>query len=156
MIDASTLVMPGPKNVLRPALPHVPSAFSAKAPVLNHRAGVRSSRGRFGSCPGTRFGRSWPPPVFDRSVPTYPVRGNPLAELRIVLNCQPPRIAAPTPLSRNGLPAPNGNSYRIDATKRWRTSNTDSPHSHSRQKLSCGNSVSPLSVRIPLPLSVDL
>src|SRR3954447_6365717 len=42
-----------------------------------------------------------------------------------------------------------------DATKRWRTSKTDGPHSHSRQKLFCGNSVSEPSVRMPLPLSRD-
>jgi len=38
MIDASTLVMPGPKNVFRPASPKVPSGCSTYASVLNHRA----------------------------------------------------------------------------------------------------------------------
>src|SRR5881397_3046065 len=74
----------------------------------------------------------------------------------IVLSCHPPRIAPPTPVFAKGFPSPNGNSYRIDDTKRWRTSKTDNPHSHSRQKLFCGNSVSPLRTRMPLPLSVDL
>ncbi len=69
MIDPSTLVIPGPKNVLRPALPNVPGAFSAYASVLNHRAMVSWPPGKTGSCPVT-FGRSCPPPVFDRSVPT--------------------------------------------------------------------------------------
>ena len=47
-------------------------ALSAYASVLNQRAIVRWSLGRSGSCPVT-FGRSWPPPVFDRSVPTQHV-----------------------------------------------------------------------------------
>src|SRR5207244_9757861 len=34
-------------------------------------------------------------------------------------------------------------------------SKIDNPHSHWRQKLFCGNSVSPPSVRMPLPLSSD-
>src|SRR5206468_9715912 len=109
MIDESTLVIPGPKNVLRPALPNVPSEFSVYALVLNHRRIVCWSPGRIGSCPVTS-GRSWPPPVFDRSVPTYAVRGNPLDFEKIVLSCHPPRIAAPTPLCMNGFPSPNGSS----------------------------------------------
>ena len=36
MIDASTLVMPGPRNVLRPPLPQAPRSFNANALVLNH------------------------------------------------------------------------------------------------------------------------
>src|SRR5947209_7251685 len=38
MIDASTLKMPGPRNVLRPTLPKVPSGCSTNAAVLNHCA----------------------------------------------------------------------------------------------------------------------
>src|SRR6185295_6992725 len=40
MIDASTLVMPGPKNVLRPTSPKVPAGWITNAPVLNQRAMV--------------------------------------------------------------------------------------------------------------------
>ena len=109
MIDASTFVMPGPKKVLRPALPKVPNAFSTNASVLNHRAIVCWSPGRIGSCPVT-FGRSWPPAVFDLSVPTYAVRGNPLDVDKIVVSCHPPRIAAPRPVCMNGFPSPNGSS----------------------------------------------
>src|SRR5262249_55645963 len=94
-------------------------------------------------------------PVFDRSVPEYTVRGKPLDLLMMVLSCQPPRILPPIPLGMNGLPSPNGSSYRIEVTKRCRTSNTDGAHSQVRQKLFCGNSVSPLRTRMPLPLSVD-
>src|SRR6266487_3590630 len=106
MIDASTLEMPGPKNVLRPALPNVPNGCSAKAAVLNHCAVVS---GPLGSCPVT-FGRSLPPAVLDLSVPTYAVRGNPLDFEMIVLSCHPPRIAAPRPVCMNGFPLPNGSS----------------------------------------------
>src|SRR5712691_13543492 len=155
MIDASTLRMPGPKNVLRPALPQVPNGSSVNASVLNHRAIDCWSPGKIGLIPVV-FGRSVPAPVFDLSVPVYAVLGNPLDFEMIVLICHPPRIALPTPVFAYGFPSPNGNSYRIDETNRWRTSKIDNPHSQLRKKLFCGNSVSPLSTRMPLPLSVDL
>ena len=56
------------------------------------------------------FGRSWPPPVFDLSVPENTVLGNPLDFEMIVLTCHPPRTAPPTPVCRNGFPLPNGSS----------------------------------------------
>src|SRR5207249_6335721 len=49
MIDASALKMPGPKKVLRPALPQVPGACITNASVLNHRAIDCWSPGRIGS-----------------------------------------------------------------------------------------------------------
>src|SRR5215510_6591527 len=108
MIDMSTLVMPGPVIVLRPTLPQVPIVFGTNAAVLNHRAIVRSSLGRFGSWPATEFGRSCPPPLCELSVPVSMFLGKPLDFEKIVLTCQPPRTALPMPPLAHFFPSPNG------------------------------------------------
>src|SRR5262245_43686102 len=70
--------------------------------------------------------------------------------------CQPPKIAFAGPLCRYVCPDPAGMSYRNEVTIRWRVSNTESPHSQLTQSPCCGFSGSVPSVRMPLPLSIDL
>src|SRR5688572_14180601 len=75
--------------------------------------------------------------------------------------CQPPSSALPMPLWAHFFSLPNGSSYRTDDTTRCRVSKIEWPHSHpdftlsAAQLLFCGNNWSPLSVRMPLPLSID-
>src|SRR5262245_65657571 len=70
--------------------------------------------------------------------------------------CQPPSSAPSGPLCRYLCPDPTGMSYRNEVTRRWRVSKTDRPHSQLEQSPCCGFRGSVPSVRMPLPLSVDL
>ena len=50
------------------------------------------------------------PGAFNEAEDAVTVNGVPLYALSIPFNCQPPAMAAATPLEASGLPLPNGNS----------------------------------------------
>ena len=90
----SKLKIPGPMMLFRTALPWVNCGCSVNAAVLNHWSMVFGPS--FGSWPLTASGRLVLP-VLARSCPAAGSRGKPLERLMMLVNCQPPRIAAPTP-----------------------------------------------------------
>src|SRR5215469_10519877 len=112
---ASACHKPGARTRLRPAFPNVPAAGVANAAGLIQCPGVCPSGG-VNETPGTRSGRSDPDTLywsgtteFERLITTF--TGRPLRTVATPLNCQPPRIARPTPgFARCRFPAPNGNS----------------------------------------------
>src|SRR5689334_7398587 len=95
-MDASMLVRPGPRRILRPPLPYVNCAgFAQAAPgvpkeVSNHRAMV----GLSSSPEPRRLGRL--APEFDRDVASVGVNGKPPCTVRIPFTCQLPSSAFST------------------------------------------------------------
>ena len=91
--DRSTFHRPGPKSVVRAALPSTPAGGATKQLVSNHRAIVGSdnfpSQTRSGLLPN-----HVPDWLVDMLIPS----GYPLLALKIVLTCHPPMIACGTPL----------------------------------------------------------
>src|SRR5262249_12473273 len=105
-----TSCVPGPRSVLRPALPCVPAAGTEYAVASNQRVGVGSS-----SVPtlpaATRLTRCGTYDPHWQTLVDDTVNGNPLASRTMPCTCQPPRMydAAP-PFDSHGLPGPNGSS----------------------------------------------
>ena len=155
MIDASTLVIPGPITVFRPTFPQVPAGCMTYAFVLNHRCnralvarqlhllarGVRTVLAAAGVRPVGADGHGSRKSARD---------GDDRADLPAAEHRAADAVCRDTACLRRTA-ARRGPTRRTDGARRRSTAPLAS-----RQKLSCGNSVSPLSVRMPLPLSVDL
>src|SRR6202040_3568355 len=88
--------------------------------------------------PGTLFGRSYPWPVLDWSLPALTFSGNPLETVTMLLSSHPPIRPAARPRVKYLLPLPTGKSYRTEVTKRCRVSKIDKPRSQLTHRPFCG------------------
>ena len=123
----SRLKRPGPRMMLRPAVPKVPGVVTcAKA------AGLKYEQDRF---PVAQAACGWPcinwigptmlgvcvlPGAFNACAPepvSVTVNGVPLKALRIQLSCQPPASLLAHPVVAHFLPLPKGRSQSPQASK---------------------------------------
>src|SRR5215813_4719315 len=112
--------MPGPIKVLRPTLPQLPAGASTNAVGSYQRDGVGLLA--YPLMP-VEMGRSYPTPVFDRSVPPIVITcGRPPCTVQMPPICQPPTTVLRNPFwTSTLLPLPTGRSHNADVRKRLRT-----------------------------------
>src|SRR6266566_5344355 len=108
----SQLNIAGPRRVPLPKEPNDPTAFLAKAAVLNHCSKGSAPAGRSGLIPATASARSRPRLVRELSDPLTRVIGEPVWYCCTPVNCQPPSTRAPTPFMR----LPSGIAHTYDVT----------------------------------------
>src|SRR2546422_4499653 len=111
LTEKSTCCVPGPRIVLRPAVPCLPASGTAYAATSNQCVCVGLSR--IPNAPAvtrlTRCGKNDP---HAHTFVELTLNGNPLANRATPCTCQPPSTYASAPPSeRYGLPCPNGSSY---------------------------------------------
>src|SRR5262245_7184840 len=108
---------PGPRRLLRPALPKRFGAGAAKDAGSNqNRPRPAPFRYRAGA---TTSAKLLFPGQLQAVASATGVKGVPLTHRRIPFNCQPPIIQAAGPFLAKAFPGPNGSSYRWLVTNMW-------------------------------------
>src|SRR5690242_10699837 len=121
----STFTVPGPRRMLRPALPYAGDEGMAKAVVLNHSP---IECGLLEDAAGeVRFGRQLFPWALTSAQFISTLNGEPVSARKIPLSCQPREAA----VSSRGASPSEGISHTALATKRCARSKLESPRSSS-------------------------